>query len=364
MFGWLDFQESPLRFEATLPSLKVPLAVNRTDVPLEILGFAGLMVIETRCAVETVRPVEPLIDPKVALMVVLPAATLEARPCALMVAAAALNDVQVTVVVMSWVLLSLKVPVAVNCLVVPTAVLEFAGVMAIDTRVAAVTVSDAVPLTVPDAAVIVVVPVPVLVANPVASMLATEVEEEDHAIEVSNWTLPSSKLPTAVNWWAVPSAMDGIAGLTAMETRCAGTTVNVLVSLNAPTVAVMVVEPAATVVAKPEPLIVAAAVDEEAQLTPLDKSWLLPSLYVAVAVNCTLMPMPRVRSPGVTVMDTTLGAVTVTLVDWETPANEAETVVDPAATAASNPLASIVAVAVEEELHVTRVVRSEVLPSL
>ncbi len=137
-----------------------------------------------------------------------------------------------------------------------------------------------------------------------------------------------------------------------------------LVSLNAPTVAVIVVEPAATVVATPELLMVVTDGDEELQVTPADKSWLLPSLYVAVAVNCRLMPMPRVRSSGVTVMDTMLGAVTVRLVDWESPAKEAETLVDPAATAVSIPLASIVAVAVEEELQVTRAVRSEVLPSL
>lgn len=137
-----------------------------------------------------------------------------------------------------------------------------------------------------------------------------------------------------------------------------------LVSLNAPTVAVIVVEPAATVVAMPELLMVVTDGDEELQVTPVDKSWLLPSLYVAVAVNCRLMPMPRVRPSGVTVMDTMLGAVTVTLVDWEIPAKVAETFVDPAATAVSNPLASIVAVAVEEELQVTKAVRSEVLPSL
>ena len=137
-----------------------------------------------------------------------------------------------------------------------------------------------------------------------------------------------------------------------------------LVSLNAPTVAVIVVEPAATVVAMPELLMVVTDGDEELQVTPVDKSWLLSSLYVAVAVNCRLMPMPRVRSSGVTVMDTMLGAVTVTLVDWEIPAKVAETFVDPAATAVSNPLASIVAVAVEEELQVTKAVRSEVLPSL
>ena len=81
-------------------------------------------------------------------------------------------------------------------------------------------------------------------------------------------------------------------------------------------------------------------------------------------MNCRLTPMPWVKPSGVTVMDTMLGAVTVTLVDCDTPANVAETLVDPAATAVSNPLASIVAVAVDEELHVTRAVRSEVLPSL
>jgi hypothetical protein len=120
---------------------------------------------------------------------------------------------------MSWVLLSLNVPVAVNCLVVPTAMLEFAGVTAIETSDAAVTVRDAVPLTPADAAVMVAVPVPVLLANPVESILATEVEEEDQAREVSNCVLPSSKLPTAVNCWVVPRAMEGVAGVTAMETR-------------------------------------------------------------------------------------------------------------------------------------------------
>jgi len=188
--------------------------------------------------------VDPLIDPKVALMVLLP----------------------------------LNVPVAVNCFVVPTAMLEFAGVTAIETRVAEVTVSVAVPLIPPDVAVMVEVPGPVLLANPVASMVATEVEEEDQVTEVSNCVLPSSKLPTAVNGRVVPTEIDGVVGVTAMETRCAGTTVKVLVSENAPTVAVIIVVPAAAVVAMPELLMLATDVDEEAHVTPLDKSWLDPSL--------------------------------------------------------------------------------------
>ena len=108
---------------------------------------------------------------------------------------------------------------AVNCLVVPTAMLEFAGLTAMETRVAAVTFNDAVPMTPPDVAVIVAAPVPVVLANPVASILATDVEDEDQVREVSNCVLPSSKLPTAVNCKVVPIAMDGVAGVTAIETR-------------------------------------------------------------------------------------------------------------------------------------------------
>lgn len=81
-------------------------------------------------------------------------------------------------------------------------------------------------------------------------------------------------------------------------------------------------------------------------------------------MNCKLTPIPCVKPSGVTVMETILGAVTVTLVVCDMPPNVAEMFVDPAATAVSNPLASMVAVAVEEELHATRAVRSELLPSV
>jgi len=143
--------------------------------------------------------VDPLIVPNAALIVVLPLATLDARPEALIVAAAGVEEVQTTDAETSWVLLSLKVPVAVNCFVELVGIVEFAGVTAMDTKVAAVTVKDAVPLTDPDVAVIVVVPVPVLVASPVVSMVATELAEEDQTNDVNSCVLPSSKLPTAVN---------------------------------------------------------------------------------------------------------------------------------------------------------------------
>ena len=58
--------------------------------------MAGLTAIEVRVAAVTVRDVEPLIDPDVAVMVVVPAATLEARPELVMVDTLAAEELQVT----------------------------------------------------------------------------------------------------------------------------------------------------------------------------------------------------------------------------------------------------------------------------
>jgi hypothetical protein len=222
--------------------------------------------------------VEPLTKPKVAVIVEVPVATLVATPCALIVAAAGFEELQTTVEVTSCVDESLKVPVAVNCLVVPTAMPEFAGATVIPTSVAPVTFKVAVPETEPEVAVIVDVPAPTPVAMPEEAMLATFGNEADQVTLVRSCVLPSSKLPTALNCKVVPAAIVGTDGLTAIEVRCAATTVNVEVSLSVPRVAVMLVDPAATVVTTPELLTVAVAGTEEVHVTPDDKSALEPSL--------------------------------------------------------------------------------------
>ena len=145
------------------------------------------------------RLVEPLTDPNAALIVVLPVARLVASPVLLIMAAEGFEEVQRTDAEISCVLLSLKDPLAVNCLVVPTDMVELAGVTEIETRLAAVTVSAAVPVTDPEVALIVVVPVPRLAARPELSTIATEVDVEDQVTAVSSCVLPSSKLPTALN---------------------------------------------------------------------------------------------------------------------------------------------------------------------
>lgn len=77
-----------------------------------------------------------------------------------------------------------------------------------------------------------------------------------------------------------------------------------------------------------------------------------------------MMPMPSVNPTGVTEIEVIVGAVTVTVVDWLTLPRMAETLDDPALTAVSNPFASTVATAVEDELQVTKAVKSRLLPSL
>jgi hypothetical protein len=124
--------------------------------------------------------------------------------------------------------------------------------IAIDTRVAAVTVNTVEPVTVPELALTVDVPVPALVARPLASMLAVEVVFDDHAtVPVRSCMLPSVNVPVAVNCCIVPSAIDGSAGVTAIDASMAAVTVNVVVPVTEPEVAVIFAEPLLKLVAKP-----------------------------------------------------------------------------------------------------------------
>ena len=76
----------------------------------------------------TVSAVLLVTDPWLAVIVELPPATAVASPAELIVTAAVFEEDQVTCVVMSCVVLSLYVPVAVNCWVAPAFMVVFAGV--------------------------------------------------------------------------------------------------------------------------------------------------------------------------------------------------------------------------------------------
>jgi hypothetical protein len=127
-------------------------------MPRGIVGAGGLIVIETSAAAVTVRTVELLTLPELAVMVAVPIPTLPASPALLIVAVDSVSEDQLAVLVRFCVLPSVKVPMAVNCCVVPSASEGAAGVIDIDTNDAEVTVSVVESVTVPTLAVIVAVP--------------------------------------------------------------------------------------------------------------------------------------------------------------------------------------------------------------
>ena len=157
------------------------------------------MMIDVSLALETVRPVEPVIAPRIAEILVVPVTLLVTNPALFIAATAAFEELQPTDAVMSCVLLSLKVPVATNCFEAPIGMMEFAGVTAIETRLAPVTVIAALPVIDPTVAFMLPVPAATPAASPEESTVTTPGAEDDQLTEVKVCVLPSSKIPVAAN---------------------------------------------------------------------------------------------------------------------------------------------------------------------
>ena len=349
-----------------VPSEYVPVAVNCWMVPTTLLAVAGVTAIEDRVAAVTVRVAVPWILPEVALMVTFPAALAVARPLLLIVALVVLDELQVTCVVIGWVVPSEYVPVAMNCWMVPTTLLAVAGVTAIEDNVtAAVTVRVAVPWILPEVALMVEVPVALAVARPLllAIVAVVVLDELQVTCVVMSRVVPSEYVPEAVNCWVAPTALLAVAGVTAIEFRVVAVTVRVAVPDIPPKAAVMVVVPAATAVAMPLLLIVATPVLDEFQVTCAVISRLVPSEYVQVAVSCWVLPTTLLAVAGVIAMESSVTVVTVRVVVSVTVPLVAVMVVVPAATAVTRPLLSTVATDGLDEAQVTCVDISRLVPS-
>jgi hypothetical protein len=96
-------------------------------------------------------------------------------------------------------------------------------------------------------------------------------------------------------------------GAVEMEDRVEEVTVKGVLPDIFPDVAVIVVEPGATAVARPPLLIVATEVSKELQLTLAVRSWLDPSEYLPVAINCSVTPAGTLGCAGVTTMKERVG---------------------------------------------------------
>jgi hypothetical protein len=176
----------------------------------------------------------------------------------------------------------------------------------------------------------------------------------------------SEYVPRAVNCRVVPLTMLGLVGVTAIDTRVAEVTVSVVDPGIPPSVAVIVVEPAATEVAKPlEPaalLMVATPAADGLQATAVVRFCVVLSEYVPIAVNCRVVPLTMLGLVGVTTIDTSVAGVTVSVVDPGILPDVAVIVVEPAATEVTSPLEPaallMAATSAADEFQVTVAVKS------
>jgi len=133
-----------------------------------------------RTATVTCRVVEPDTEAVEAMIVEFPVVKAVARPELLTVATLPAEDVHIALFVMSCMVPSLKVPVAVNCCTDPTGSEGLAGVTAIEAMTAEVTVNTVLPVMEAEAADMVTLPTARVLANPVLSTVAIVISDELH----------------------------------------------------------------------------------------------------------------------------------------------------------------------------------------
>jgi hypothetical protein len=151
-------------------------------------------------------------------MYVFPVACAVAKPLLLIVATLLLDELQVTASVMSTVVPSSNVPVAVNCLVSLEVIELLVGVTAIERKLATVMVTLVDPLMVADVAVTLAVPVAIPVTRPLSETVTTALSSEDQLTEPLMFlVLPSSYVPVAVIRLVLPTETEGVAGVTVMS---------------------------------------------------------------------------------------------------------------------------------------------------
>lgn len=369
--GCEDVQAASVVRFCVVPSPKVPIALQNSDVPCAICGVVQLTAIDTRGDAVTVNAAGgEVTPPSAAVMLVVPLATPRAAPLEFTVATLVSDDAQVAIPVRFWVVALLKVPVAAYCTLPAGVMVLLPGVTAIDVSVALLTVSSVEPLAegppgLVKLALIVLEPWATPVATPklpgaLLTVAAAVLADCQLATVLMFCVLPSLKLPVAVKRWVVPGAIAGLAGETEMDWILALLTVSIEESLNVPNVSPIMVLPTPLLTARPlaGPMVATAGVDE-VQFTPLAMVMfsVLPSLKVAIAVYCRFVPFAMVAFAGCSATPTTLAVLMVTLVDPVMLPEVAEIIDEPSPRAVSNPEVVMVAVPVCDELQVTLLVK-------
>lgn len=263
------------------------MAVNCCVRPAAIDGFAGVIASDTRTGGTTLTPVAPVMLPIIAKIFEEPTLTACAKPAELMVTKAVALELHVTDEVRSLEVPSLNWPSAVYCCAVPFGSDAPAGVTAIETNVADVTVSFVEALTLPAAALIVVLPAAMVVANPAALTVATAMVDDDHVTElVTSCMLPSLKVPEAENCCICPAAIEGFVGETTIDSSAAGLTVALVEPVMLAELAITFALPTANACARPVALMEIVVGALELHVADDVKSRVLPLLNWPTALYC------------------------------------------------------------------------------
>ena len=150
------------------------------------------------------------------------------------------------------------------------------GLMAIEAKIAGVTLTISVPLTPLNVAVTKLLPTLAPVTSPCAIVVLAEPDVQV-ADAVRSWVLPSLYSPVAFNCTVVPLAIDGVAGVTVMVLSVAAVTVRRVEPLTPLRVAEIVEVPTLSAETIPVAAMVAVTEVSEFQVAVLVKSWVLPS---------------------------------------------------------------------------------------
>ena len=113
------------------------------------MGLEGVMLMETSVADVTVSVADPVAPWKLAVMFAVPKLKAVAMPVLLTRATSAADELQITCEVRSRVLLSLKIPVAVNCMVPLMPTVGDSGTTTMEVNVAGLTVRSTLPVREP-----------------------------------------------------------------------------------------------------------------------------------------------------------------------------------------------------------------------
>ena len=163
----------------------------------------------------------------------------------------------------------------------------------------------------------------------------------------------------------VPAAMLEPWGVTAIDTRVAGVTVKLVDPDTVPNVALTVTDPGLSDVASPSDpaaLLTAATVgSEELHVTLVVRVWVELSEKTPTAVNWVWRPLGTLGVAGVTPMDMSVAAVTVSVADPDTLPSVAVIVSDPWPVAVARPLDPVAlltaATLVAEDVQLAELVR-------